>query len=264
MGKLKITVLGCGGSAGVPAAGNFWGACDPDEPKNKRNRCSIAVQSDKSTLVIDTGPDFRHQLNDFDITQLDAVLYTHYHGDHVDGIADLRGFRFRNKQLVPIYANKETLDVFENTVPHLLHQQEPVYPQILQVNEISQNAYGQPMAVNGISFIPFEQDHQTCKTLGYRFGDFAYSVDVLKFEQEALDTLKGVKTWMVDSTGYHMNDNLVHISLEQIYKYNEYIGAERVILTSLSLSMDYKTLLSEIPDGYEPAYDGLTFEINAS
>lgn len=257
MGQLKITVLGCGGSSGVPSAGNFWGACDPNEPKNRRNRCSIAVQSGKTTLIIDTGPDFRHQINDAGIEDLDAVLYTHYHGDHVDGIADLRPFRFRKKKLVPIYANHETLEIFERTVPHLLHEQPPVYPQILQSHAIGSDQYGKPMSVGDIPFIPFEQDHQTCKTLGYRFGDFAYSVDVFKLEQPALDALKGVKTWMVDSTGYHMTDNLVHINLDQIYACNEYIGAERVILTSLSLSMDYQTVLSETPPQYEPAYDGM-------
>ena len=260
--KLKITVLGCGGSAGVPSAGNYWGACDPNEPKNRRNRCSIAVQSDDATLVIDTGPDFRHQVNDAGIENLDAVLYTHYHGDHVDGIADLRSFRFRSKKLVPIYANRETLDVLEKTAAHLLFEQAPIYPQILEGHEITPDQYGRVMNVSGIEFIPFEQDHQTCMTVGYRFGDFAYSVDVLKLDDAAIETLRGVKTWMVDSTGYHMSDNKVHVNLEQIYKYNEIIGAERVILTSLSLSMDYQTLLSEIPEGYEPAYDCLMFDVN--
>lgn len=259
---LKITVLGCGGSAGVPAAGNFWGACDPHEPKNRRNRCSIAVQSETTTLIIDTGPDFRHQLNHFDITNLDAVLYTHYHGDHVDGIADLRGFRFRNQKLVPIYANRETLDVFEKTIPHLLHTQEPVYPQILDAQQIMPDQFGALMRIGDIGFIPFEQDHTTCKTIGYRFGDFAYSVDVKSLDDAPLDTLKGVKTWLVDATGYHQSDNQVHMGLEQIYAYNEKVQAERVILTSLSLSMDYQTLITEISDGYEPAYDGLVLQAN--
>jgi phosphoribosyl 1,2-cyclic phosphate phosphodiesterase len=257
---LKITVLGCGGSAGVPASGNYWGACDPLEPKNNRMRCSIAVQSAQTTLVIDTGPDFRHQVNRANINHVDAVLYTHYHGDHADGMADLRTFRFRSKALVPIYASRETLDVFERTVPHLLHTQEAVYPQILEANEITPQQYGKPMTVGDISFIPFEQDHGTCKTVGYRFGDFAYSVDILDIAPEGIDVLKGVKIWMVDGTGYHQDDNPVHANLNTIYKINKEIGAERVIITSLSLSMDYQTLRSELPPGYEPAYDGLVFE----
>jgi phosphoribosyl 1,2-cyclic phosphate phosphodiesterase len=258
MGQLKITVLGCGGSAGVPAAGNHWGACDPLEPKNERSRCSILVQSETTSLVIDTGPEFRQQANRADIKHIDAVLYTHYHGDHVDGIADLRGYRFRSKKLVPIYANTETLSVFRRTVPHLLECTDPIYPQILDAHEIPASTYGQSMRIGDIEFIPFEQDHQTCMTLGFRFGDFAYSVDVHKLDKKALDILNGVKTWLVDSTGYHMTDNLVHISLSQIYEYNETIGAQNVILTSLTPAMDYKTLLEETPEGYFPAYDGLT------
>lgn len=261
MGELKITVLGCGGSSGVPAAGNHWGVCDPNEPKNARSRCSLMVQSESTTLIIDTGPEFRQQANREDIKKIDAVLYTHYHGDHVDGIADLRGYRFRSQKLVPIYADKPTLDVFRRTVPHLLECTDPVYPQILEAHEIPQHSYGQKMSVGDIDFIPFEQNHQTCKTLGFRFGDLAYSVDVWKLDERALQTLKGIKTWIVDSTGYHMKDNLVHINLEQIYDYNTLIGAETVYLTSLTPAMDYNTLINETPEGYFPAYDGLRLTV---
>ncbi|MAE51941.1 MAG: MBL fold metallo-hydrolase [Micavibrio sp.] len=256
-GSLGVTILGCGGSAGVPAAGNYWGACDPNEPRNFRSRCSIVVQSDQTTLIVDTGPEFRMQVNRENINTVDAVLYSHYHGDHVDGIADLRTFRFRNKALVPIYANDETLEVFDRNFPHFVNAGDSIYPQILEPRLIEKNAYNKPMRVGDIDFIPFEQDHTTCKTLGYRFGDFAYSVDVLKIDEAGLRTLKGVKTWVVDSAGYKHDDNLVHINLKNIYEYNKIIGAQRVILTSLTLAMDYQTLLSELPDGYEPAYDGL-------
>lgn len=263
MGQLRITVLGCGGSAGVPAAGGNWGRCDPSEPKNERGRCSIMVQSDTTTLVIDTGPEFRIQSNRERVSHIDAVLYTHYHGDHVDGIADLRGYRFRSGKLVPIYADSETLAVFRHKIPHMLESLDPIYPQILEPHEISDEALGRIMRVGDISFIPFEQDHNTCKTLGFRFGDFAYSVDALRLDDAALDVLKGVKTWMVDSTGYHMQDNLVHMNLEQIYAYNAVIGAEKVYLTSLTPAMDYKTVLEETPEGYFPAYDGLTLTAQA-
>lgn len=255
--SLKVTVLGCGGSAGVPAAGNHWGACDPDEPKNIRSRCSIAVQSNETTLIVDTGPEFRMQMNRENIQNVTAALYSHYHGDHVDGIADLRTFRFRNKTLVPIYANDETLEVFARNYPHFLNDGNHIYPQILEPRLIDKPAYNKSMRIGDIAFTPFEQDHTTCKTLGYRFGDFAYSVDIHSINQSGMDVLKGVKTWMVDAAGYKHTDNMVHINLDQIYAYNAYIGAERVILTSLTLGMDYQTLIDELPDGYEPAYDGL-------
>lgn len=262
MGQLKVTVLGCGGSAGVPAAGNYWGVCDPNEPKNRRNRCCLAVQSETTNIIIDTGPDFRHQINDTDIDQIAAVLYTHYHGDHVDGIADLRPFRFRYGALVPVYANAETLEVFERTIPHLLHEQKPVYPQVLEAHEITEDHYGSPMTIGDISFIPFKQDHTTCQTVGFRFGDFAYSVDLKVLYEGSIDVLQGVKTWIVDGAGYHQDDNMVHMSLEQVYQARERIGAERVYLSSLTPAMDYKAVLHETPDGVEPAYDGLSFVIS--
>lgn len=255
--NLNVTVLGCGGSAGVPAAGNHWGVCDPDEPRNIRSRCSIAVRSEETTLVVDTSPEFRMQMNRENIQDVTAALYSHYHGDHVDGIADLRIFRFRNKALVPIYANDETLEVFARNYPHFLQEGDHIYPQILKPCLIEKSAYAKPMRIGDINLIPFEQDHTTCKTLGYRFGDLAYSVDVYSIDQQGMDVLKGVKTWIVDAAGYKQTDNQVHINLEKIYAYNEYIGAERVILTSLTLGMDYQTLLEELPEGYEPAYDGL-------
>jgi phosphoribosyl 1,2-cyclic phosphate phosphodiesterase len=255
--QLKVTVLGCGGSAGVPAAGNHWGVCDPGEPRNIRSRCSIAVQSDETTLVVDTGPEFRMQMNREDIQNVTAALYSHYHGDHVDGIADLRTFRFSNKALVPIYANDETLEVFARNYPHFLEAGNSIYPQILEPRMIEKAAYDKPMRIGDIDFTPFEQDHETCKTLGFRFGDFAYSVDVRRIEQQGLNVLKGVKTWIVDCAGYNNTDNMVHLNLAEVYAYNKIVGAERVILTSLTLGMDYQTLLAELPKGYEPAYDGL-------
>lgn len=262
MGQLKVTVLGCGGSAGVPASGNYWGVCDPNEPKNRRNRCCLAVQSEHTTLIIDTGPDFRHQVNAANIDQISAVLYTHYHGDHVDGVADLRPFRFRYAQLVPIYATRETLDVFERTIPHLLHDQKPVYPKVLDAHEIKPDDLGLEMTIGDISFIPFLQDHTTCQTLGFRFGDFAYSVDVKALYEDSIDVLMGVKTWLVDAAGYHQNDNMVHMSLDQIYQAKSRIGAERAVLTSLTPAMDYQTVMLETPDGVEPAYDGMSFIIS--
>lgn len=254
---LKVTILGCGGSAGVPAAGNYWGACDPNEPRNMRTRCSVAVQSETTTLIIDTGPEFRVQMNRENIQNITAVLYTHYHADHADGIADLRTFRFRNKALVPVYVNDETLDVFGGNFPHLFKDSDPVYPKILEPRLIEKASYGRMMQIGDIGLTPLEQDHTTCKTMGFRFGDLAYSVDVHRLDEAALESLKGIRTWVVDAAGYHQTDTLVHMNLEQIYAYNRIIGAERVYLSSLTLAMDYRTLLDETPEGYEPAYDGL-------
>ena len=260
--ELEITILGCGNSTGVPAIGNFWGNCDPNEPKNIRTRSSIAVKSKNTTIIIDTGPDFRAQMNRENISDLDAVLYTHHHNDHVLGMDELRVLKFRNKKdKIPIYANPETIADIEIRFEYLFKGgAHTIYPPILETNIITIDAHGKTMSVGDIAFIPFEQDHGSCTSLGYRFGNFAYSVDILNLDIQAVTTLKGIKTWLVDCAAYKDNNNAVHASINKIITLNEHIEAPKVILTSLSLVADYQTLLKELPEGYEPAYDGMNFK----
>jgi len=256
---LTITVLGCGNSSGVPAIGNYWGECDPTEPKNLRTRTSIAVRSYETTLIIDTGPDFKEQMNREKISNLDAVLYTHHHSDHVMGIEELRIIKFRNqKEYVPIYGNAYTLNDLERRFDYLFKGgAHAIYPPILKSNTIKESAFGTNLIIGDIHFVPFEQDHGTCKSLGYRFDDFAYSVDILDLDEAAIHTLKGIKTWLVDCAAYHNDENAVHAGLNKIIALNDTINADKVLLTSLSLSMDYQTLIKELPSHIIPAYDGM-------
>ncbi len=262
---LKITVLGCGNSTGVPSIGNHWGKCDPHEPRNNRLRSSIAVQSKNTTIIVDTGADFRTQMNRADISHVDAVLYTHAHSDHIMGIDDLRMIRIRGQKLVPIYGNAETLGDLTGRFKYLFEGGKSVlYPPVLEAHEIGPQNYGKSMWVGDIDFIPFDQDHGTCRSVGYRFGDFGYSCDIVNLDPPAIEALTGVKTWIVDGAGYHHTDNLVHANLETIYALNEQIGADQVYLSSLTISMDYRTLVNELTDGYAPAYDGLEITVKTA
>lgn len=258
MSDAQITILGCGNSTGVPAIGNYWGECDPAEPKNNRTRSSIAVQTEKTTIIVDTGPNFREQVNRENISKIDAVLYTHAHSDHINGIDELRVIRFRNQKLVPVYGNKETFDDLKPRFHYMFDGgKHELYPPILDPITLQNEDFGRVEAFQDITFIPFDQDHGTVRSVGYRFGDCAYSVDMYKLDEIAIKTLQGINTWIVDAAAYNQDSNPVHANLETIYALNEQIGAQRVILTSLSLAMDYKTLIKELPKGYEPAYDGL-------
>ncbi len=264
MRELKITILGCGNSTGVPAIGNYWGACDPNERKNRRSRSSITVQSDVTTLVIDTGPDFRNQLNNANINHIDAVLYTHHHSDHMNGIDELRVIRFRGGKLVDAYMNQETYDDITPRFDYMFSGGKiDLYPPIVSPTVFSPKDYGQTMRAGDIEFIPFVQDHGSCSSVGFRFGDFAYSLDFLTLDDTAIKSLKGVKTWIVDAAAYNQDNNKVHANLATIYALNKKIGAQRVILSSLSLSMDYQTLANELPTGYEPAFDGMKLTCTA-
>lgn len=257
MTQLRFTVLGCGNSSGTPSIGNYWGNCDPAEPKNLRTRPAATIQSATTTILIDTGPDLRQQANKAGIETVDGVLYTHAHADHIHGIDDLRSFRLRAKSLIDIYGNQATMDELQERFAYMFIEKHGIYPQIVEPHAFEDDAYGSPQKIGDIEFIPFIQDHGTCNSIGYRVGDLAYSTDVVDFSQQALETLRGIKTWIVDAAGYKMPKNMVHMTLREVYAMNEIVQAEKVYLTHLSNQMDYQTLRKELPQGFEPAYDGL-------
>ncbi len=254
--------MGCGNSAGTPAIGNYWGNCDPAEPRNLRTRASALVQSEQTTLVIDTGADFRAQINRHNVKTIDAVLYTHAHGDHIYGIDELRVVRNRTKKLVNIYAGGDTLhEIHERFAYMFVDKDDGLYARVLEPHIIEKPQMGKSMKIGDISFMPFEQDHGTCVSLGFRFGDLAYSTDMVTLDTNALDVIRGVKTWVVDGAGYKMTDNRVHATLRHVYELNEKVGAIRVIITHLTPAMDYQNLRRELPEGYEPAFDGMPIDI---
>jgi len=261
---LKCTILGCGNSSGVPAVGNYWGACDPHDTRNRRTRCSLAVQSETTTIIVDTGPDFREQLNRENIAgpSVSAVLYTHAHSDHVHGIDDLRSIYYQNgRNQIDVYGKGCTLSEISGRFNYLFEGgNDEEYPAVLRAHVIPEDAYGQPFVVGDISVVPIEMDHGTCLASGYRFGDFAYCVDVKRLDHKALDLLAGVKTWVVDGAAYKNPNKIMHAHLQAIYDYNRHIKAEAVYVTSLSAQMNYKTLEAEMPEGVYPAFDGLVLE----
>lgn len=260
--SLKLTLLGCGNSSGVPAAGNYWGTCDPNEPKNVRTRCSLAVQSDETTIVIDTGADFRYQMNHYDIEMLDCVFYTHQHSDHCHGIDDLRGLFFRNgRNPIECYSSQTALEEITDRFNYLFDGgvNKDIYVPMLKAMPFTDDQYGQEQRFKDISYIPFEMDHGTCTSVGYRFGDVSYCVDMKSLSDDALEVIKGSRVWIVDGAGHNNPDNKVHADLGTLYKYNEIIGAEEVYVTCLSSFMDYQALKTELPAGFHAAYDGLSF-----
>ena len=166
-------------------------------------------------------------------------------------------------ELLPIYGNKETLQDLKRRFDYIFDGgNHSLYPPLVNPHEIKPKDFENPITIGDVEFTAFEQDHGTCTSLGYRFGDTAYSVDILTLDDKAVKTLKGIKNWIVDCAGYHNDDNAVHASLNTIYALNKQIGAQNVYLTSLSLAMDYKTLCDELPNGYKPCHDGL--KINAT
>jgi phosphoribosyl 1,2-cyclic phosphate phosphodiesterase len=260
----RVTILGCGGSLAVPMAGNEWLSCDPAEPRNRRTRPSILIEQGGNALVIDTGPDFYEQTNRCNIKRIDAVLYTHYHADHTLGMDDLRGWCRRRNITMPVYATDETFADLKARFDYLLvtPSNEALYPIVLNTHILGPAELYTPMKLGGVGVTLFEQDHGSCTSLGVRIGNFAYSTDMLRLPERSIRVLQGVENWVVDGAAYN-NPETVHAGLSTVYALNERVGATNVYITHMPAYMDYQTLCRELPKGYAPAYDGLTFAVTA-
>ena len=278
--KLRVIVLGSGSSGGVPRFGGpdgagDWGACDPKEPKNRRTRCSVLVQrahKEKhfqhdavSSVLVDTSPDMREQLLAARCSRLDGVLYTHDHADQCHGLDDLRVFALQMRKRVPVYIDDGTAGALLQRFDYCFEQKPgSYYPAILDKRDMP--ACGTRFEIDGpsgaIPVIPFLQEHGAVDSLGFRFGDIAYSSDVVGLPEKSFEILAGVKTWIVDALQYEPHKTHAHLdlTLEWIAR----VKPARAILTNLHVHMDYATLKRELPSGVEPAYDGMILEGAAS
>ena len=259
---MKVTILGCGSSTGVPRVGNDWGACDPAEPKNRRSRCSILVEeaglveNERTRLLVDTSPDLRQQLLDAEIDDLDAVIYTHEHADQTHGIDDLRVLFMRKRARLPVYGDANLLAIMRRRFDYIFEQPPGSgYPPIAESFEIGIGEGFEIGAINGCSFA---QQHGSIVSLGLRFGPVAYSNDVHQLDDAAFAALEGVEVWIVDALRYEPHPTHAHLdlTLEWIAR----VKPRRAILTNMHVDMDYQTLRGSLPAGVEPGYDGMIIE----
>ena len=263
---LEFTILGCGSSGGVPRADGAWGACDPDEPRNRRSRCSLLVRrkadtagAPETTVVIDTSPEFRQQTAAAGVSHLDAVLYTHDHADQTHGIDDLRAFWLRHRRLTPCYMDAATHAGLMRRFSYVF-EGEGGYPAICEARDLP--PFGRPWAVEGpsgaIPVATFDQDHGAIRSVGYRFGGVAYSSDIVGFPDTALPVLENLDVWIVDAL--RLTPHPTHAHLEMALEWIDRLKPRRAILTNMHQDLDYATLARSLPHGIEPAYDGMRFE----
>lgn len=255
---MRVTVLGSGGSAGVPVIGNQWGNCDPTNPKNRRTRPSVLVEQDGVAVLVDTSPDLRQQLLAADVQRLDAVVWSHQHADHAHGIDELREICRLMQKPLDVYAMADHMEELKRRFGYCfepLPEGAPVYRPVLTPHGVDG-----PFSVKGMTIIPFVQDHGYTLTLGYRFGDFAYSTDVVRLDEAAFAALAGVKVWVVDCVREEP-PHPVHSHLAQTLNWIARVKPERAYLTHMNNTMDYETVRRKLPPGVEPAYDGLVIEV---
>jgi len=254
----KLIVLGCGGSAGVPTIGNWWGNCDPAEPRNIRTRPSVAIQTQTTLVIIDTSPDFRDQMNREKLGCPDAIIITHDHADHVNGLDELRTLQRLHKKKFPTYASADTLAKLHRRVDYMFETKENgFYPAVCDPVPVVTPT---PITVGDITIQPFDQEHGSITSLGLKIGNIGYSTDVKKLDEKAINILSGIDVWIVDAAGHHDRSNKVHMCIDEVVEMNAKIGAKKVYLTHLPPTMDYRTLLKELPPGFAPAHDGLVVE----
>lgn len=254
---MRITILGCGSSNGVPHIGNRWGDCDPANPKNRRTRPSIFIEVAGTNILIDTSPDLREQLLRANVERIDAVFWTHQHADHVHGLDDLREVCRLMERPVETYALKEHQDEIGSRFGYAfkpLPEGHSFYRPVLNPHLIEG-----PFEINGMPVVPFLQDHGWQTTVGFRIGNFAYSTDVVRLDEAAFAALEGVETWIVDCV--RIEPHPVHSHLAQSLGWIERIKAKRAYFTHMGEAMDYASLMARLPKGVEPAYDGLVFEV---
>jgi phosphoribosyl 1,2-cyclic phosphate phosphodiesterase len=264
--KRRFTILGCSSSPGVPRITGDWGACDPNNPKNRRSRAAMLVEqwSDDGKLtsvVIDTGPDFRSQMVAVGAEDLHAVVLTHAHADHLHGIDDVRSFVYKNEHRMPVWADPATMERVIDGFRYIFET--PVgssYPPIARSHEIDiANSFEVPGPGGAIPFLPLIQQHGDAHSLGFRIGDFAYCTDVSDFPEESLERLVGLDVLVIDCLQYRRHPS--HLSLEQAMEWIERIGPKRAILTHMHIPLDYDTVMRETPDHVEPAFDGMRIEV---
>jgi len=255
---MRVTILGCGGSSGVPLIGNVWGQADPANPRNRRRRPSILVENASTSILVDTGPDLREQLVDRGSQHLDAVLYTHAHADHAHGIDDLRAINWLTGKPLDVHADADALAILTHRFDYCFA---PLPPggNIYARPALTPCIINGPFRVGSIDVIPFAQDHGFSNSLGFRFGRIAYSTDVVRLSDEAFEVLEGVETWVVDCVRLEP-PHPVHAHWEITRGWIERLRPKRAILTHMNHMMDYDTLCRLLPDGVEPAYDGMVIE----
>lgn len=259
---VKFTILGCGSSMGVPRPALGWGACDPNNPKNRRRRTSLLVErrgpAGVTRVLVDTSPDLREQLIDAEVDWLDGVLFTHPHADHTHGIDDLRPLFVKKRRRIDAYLDAPTSrDVVERFRYCFDTPPGSDYPPILTEHRIEP---GRRVAVTGeggtIEALPVLQQHGEIPSLGFRFGKLAYSCDLSGMSDESVAALAGLDVWIVDALRYSPHPS--HFNVADALAWIERVRPKRAVLTNLHSDLDYEKLCAELPSNVEPAYDGLT------
>ena len=262
--SLTFTILGCGSSMGVPRVALGWGSCDPNNPKNRRRRCSLLVErtnahGGRTRVLVDCSPDLRMQLLDAEVDWVDAVLITHEHADHTHGIDDLRPLFVHKRRRIDVYMDEPTSQAMNARFAYCFATPPgSEYPPIATERRL---VAGRAVTIDGqggpIEALPVLQQHGDIPSLGFRFNNVAYSADIKGLAAASVAALDGLEVWIVDAL--RKSPHPSHFNLDEALNWIGRVKPKRAILTNLHTDMDYATLRAELPPGVEPGYDRMSF-----
>lgn len=253
---MRVTILGCGTSTGVPVIGCDCHVCRSDNPRNHRLRCSILIEVGSARLLVDTGPDLRAQALRAGIPAVDAILFTHSHADHLHGIDEARSFNIKRGSAIPVFADQTTLWHLETRFGYALHRADAErgwWRPALTPHRIDG-----PFVAAGIPVTPLRQRHGSGWTTGFRIGDFAYSPDVVELPPDTSAALEGLDLWIVDAL--RERPHVSHSHLDRTLGWIEQLKPRRAVLTHMNHEVDYAVWAEKLPPGVIPAHDGLILE----
>jgi phosphoribosyl 1,2-cyclic phosphate phosphodiesterase len=265
-GALKITMLGSGASSGVPVVGCGCAVCSSNDPRNKRTRVSIVVESATTRILVDASPDLRQQLLATGLTKFDAVIFTHEHADHMHGIDELRSLNWHKDGPLDAYGDARTLAEAKRRFGYAFEPPGPLTAKGAWVVPVLVPRTIEPgigFTIGDIDIQAFVQIHGDDRdpTLGLRFGDFAYSTDVKEMPEAGFAALAGIDTWIVDCL--QDQPNAAHSHLAQTLVWIERVRPRRAVLTHMNHRVDHAEWAAKLPEDVEPGYDGLILTVPA-
>jgi phosphoribosyl 1,2-cyclic phosphate phosphodiesterase len=257
---VQLTLLGTGTSMGVPQIGCDCATCRSEDPRDQRTRTAALISHGGTTLLIDTPPELRLQLLAARVRNVDAVLYTHLHADHVHGIDDLRSISISRHDTLPLYGPRETMDHIERSFRYIFDDSVIPVPGTSKPHlETRVLEADQPFTVCGIDVLPLSFEHGRATVFGYRVGPVAYLTDVKRVSPQAMRALAGVEVLVLNALWWR--EHPTHLSIPDAVDVARQVGASRTFLTHLTHETSHRDLLKRLPAGVEPGYDGLQIEI---
>ncbi len=259
---MRLTLLGTGTSFGVPQIGCDCPVCRSNDPRDRRTRTAALLETGGATILIDTPPELRLQLLAAGVGDIDAVLYTHEHADHVGGIDDLRLFSLAHRAPLPVYAGDETLAFLRASYRYIFDAGSPLIPGTSRPRlALHSLAPGVPSVIAGVEVLPLHFDHGHHGVLGFRAGPVAYLTDVKRLPAEAAEALRGVEVLVLNALWWRPHPT--HLSIPEAIDAARAIGARRTVLTHLTHETGHAELAARLPAGVEPGYDGMILEVSA-